>query len=135
MAKRWGDKFVQIKLNHHNEMMVFTRKATVVCQPNGNLIWTGPNLKVTTTEGHEFVVVTRMDVNKKVCLEAIGDDVTDLEEVYESLCTKDPRNPYYQNLYGYDEPEERPVPRDNCFCDSCYIGKDKLAMMILKLLG
>jgi len=131
---RWGDKFVQIKLNEHREMMVFTKTVTICCQPIDKLTWVGKNIRVTGSEDRKFVLVTRLDSNKKISLPVIGDDIIDLEEVYGSLCTKDTRHPYYQNLYGYDSPEELPVPRDNCFCDSCYSGKDKLAMMILKLL-
>ncbi len=54
-----------------------------------------------------------------------------LDEVYENLCTKDSRSPYF---YIYDE-DEVIVARDNCACDNCFYGRDKLALTILELMG
>lgn len=44
-------------------------------------------------------------------------------EIKENLCWFDPRNP------NYPEGEER---RDDCHCDNCFYGRDKLANEILK---
>lgn len=54
-------------------------------------------------------------------------------DIYWNLCVKDKRHPLWQDLYGYDEPEEIPEPRKGCSCDSCFYGKDKLAIEILRL--
>jgi len=57
------------------------------------------------------------------------------EEVYECLCYKDQRNPYWQDIYGWQEleSEEIPEPRKGCFCDNCFSGRDRLALEILKI--
>ena len=49
----------------------------------------------------------------------------------EKLCNKDPRNPMFHDLYGYDD--EKPVPREGCFCDNCFCGRDALALEIIAL--
>lgn len=50
------------------------------------------------------------------------------EEIYESLCIHDIRNPNWCD--DIDFPIE---PRNNCYCDSCFRGKDKLAVYLLSL--
>ena len=50
--------------------------------------------------------------------------------ILEYLCCYDDRNP--NNIWD-DDDEDKPKPRDNCACDSCYYGKDQLALEILKL--
>lgn len=57
----------------------------------------------------------------------------ELEEVYKNLCFKDKRNPTWQDLYGQDEECEIPEPRNDCYCDNCFYGRDKLALEIIKL--
>jgi len=53
-----------------------------------------------------------------------------LTEIYECLCIYDPRNPYYIKP---DDPEDMIAPRSSdCSCDSCFRGKDRLAMEVLK---
>lgn len=57
------------------------------------------------------------------------------EEVCESLCSYDPRNPIYKvMLLGLGcTPEKSPPPRrSDCYCDSCFHGTDKLAVELLK---
>lgn len=54
-----------------------------------------------------------------------------LEEVYEKLCSSDPRNPLFNDIFGDDD--EAPAPRKGCFCDNCFRGNDKLALEILRL--
>ena len=55
-----------------------------------------------------------------------------IEEVYSNLCTKDHRNPLYFEVYdGYEDVP--PTPRENCSCDNCSYGRDKLAMEIIRL--
>lgn len=53
------------------------------------------------------------------------------EEIKSNLCYYDPKNPYY-NLDAYDK-EDRPQPRNECYCDNCFYGRDKLAMQLLEL--
>ena len=54
----------------------------------------------------------------------------DIQEVYSNLCYKDTRNP----LYYHDPDEEPEKPRDNCYCDNCFYGRDELAVYILRLI-
>ena len=54
-----------------------------------------------------------------------------LNEVYSNLCSYDESNPLYADIY--DEVDERPVPRVNCYCDNCFYGRDKLALEIILL--
>ena len=46
------------------------------------------------------------------------------QEIFENLCTYDERNPLY------DWPG---IPREGCYCDNCFYGRDKLAVEILRL--
>ena len=55
------------------------------------------------------------------------------QEVYEYLCYYDPRNPFYTKP-ELDEEIVKPR-RDNCYCESCFRGNDKLAMEILRLMS
>ena len=48
---------------------------------------------------------------------------------YESLCYLDPRNPNAM----LDLDELQPDPRDGCFCDNCFHGRDALALEIIRL--
>lgn len=58
----------------------------------------------------------------------------DNDTILESLCHNDPRNPMYEDIWIDYDKEEIPKPRqDNCYCDNCFYGKDKLAMEILRL--
>ena len=57
------------------------------------------------------------------------------EEVLEYLCMKDPRSPYYMDLYDLYEGDNIPIARTNCHCDNCHRGLDKLALEILRLQG
>jgi hypothetical protein len=52
----------------------------------------------------------------------------ELIEVYKRLCYYDKRNP--NNIIDTDEPQE---PRDNCYCDNCFYGRDRLALEIIEL--
>lgn len=54
------------------------------------------------------------------------------EDFYSSLCTKDKRSPYFEDIYGLDD--EPPGPRQGCYCDNCFYGRDRLAMVIIELL-
>lgn len=47
------------------------------------------------------------------------------QEVYENLCSYDNRNPYYDEEYAR-------TPRQDCYCDNCFYGRDKLAIEILR---
>jgi hypothetical protein len=53
-----------------------------------------------------------------------------LEEVYEKLCVYDKRSPYWADLC---DPETDQKRRDECFCDNCFYGRDRLALEILRL--
>lgn len=53
------------------------------------------------------------------------------QEVLESLCVYDDRHPSYAAFKeGYADQE----PRNNCYCDNCFYGRDKLAIFILSLI-
>ena len=47
-------------------------------------------------------------------------------EVRRNLCFHDTRNPL-------NDPELGREPRDNCYCDNCFHGRDALALEILRL--
>jgi uncharacterized protein (DUF1499 family) len=51
-------------------------------------------------------------------------------EIKTNLCYYDPRN-QSDNL-GADEDEDYPQPRNECSCDNCFYGRDKLAMQLLQ---
>ena len=53
-----------------------------------------------------------------------------IDEVCENLCTKDPRSPY---SFVWDD--EVIIPREDCACDNCFYGRDRLALTILELIG
>jgi hypothetical protein len=55
-----------------------------------------------------------------------------IEEIKSKLCCYDPENPN-NNLDAYDD-EERPKARENCSCDNCFYGRDKLAVCLLSVL-
>ena len=54
-----------------------------------------------------------------------------IDEVYENLCSYDKRNPQSEYLLK-DIDDERP-PRQGCYCDNCFSGRDVLAMEIIRL--
>ena len=53
-----------------------------------------------------------------------------IEEVLSRLCYYDIRNPD-----GITLDEEIPKETNDCFCDNCFYGRDKLAKYILELLN
>lgn len=53
--------------------------------------------------------------------------------VLENLCYHDINHPRWEDLHGFDEPDEILEPRKDCYCDNCFYGRDKLALEILKL--
>jgi len=57
----------------------------------------------------------------------------DKPEVTENLCTRDRRHPSWDLLYGAEEEDEIPPPREGCVCDNCFSGRDELAVEILRL--
>ena len=52
------------------------------------------------------------------------------EEIRTRLCIYDPRNPSSADLYA-EEGDEVQQPRNNCFCDNCFYGRDELAVDLL----
>ena len=56
-----------------------------------------------------------------------------LTEIYENLCIRDKRNPHHRETFIEFTEEEIPPPRENCYCDNCFKGRDKLALEILRL--
>jgi hypothetical protein len=50
--------------------------------------------------------------------------------ILENLCSYDKRNP---NHCWYEEDDEPTKPRQNCYCDNCFYGRDGLAREILRL--
>jgi hypothetical protein len=55
-----------------------------------------------------------------------------LAQVYAALCVYDKRSPCWVDLLMCD-PETNQKPRDKCFCDNCFYGRDRLALEILRL--
>ncbi len=51
------------------------------------------------------------------------------EEVLSNLCYYDKRNPDM----CFTEEDDVIEPRNNCYCDNCFYGRDALALEILKL--
>jgi len=54
------------------------------------------------------------------------------QEIKSNLCYYDPKNPN-KNLNTYED-EDRPQPREKCYCDNCFYGRDKLAMQLLEVI-
>ena len=52
------------------------------------------------------------------------------QEIKINLCYYDPKNPN-SNLDAYED-EDRPQPRNECCCDNCFYGRDKLAMQLIE---
>ena len=65
-----------------------------------------------------------------------------LKTAYSNLCCKDPRHPDYYDFYGQEIEEEIadgytpeiPTPREGCYCDNCFNGRDSLALIIIGLI-
>lgn len=56
------------------------------------------------------------------------------DEILSNLCSYDERNPI--GVYSYTSQEDVndiKEPRDDCSCDSCFYGKDRLALEIIRL--
>ena len=54
-------------------------------------------------------------------------------ELLGCLCCYDPRNPVYAELYDVRDDICEPG-RDDCYCDNCFYGRDKIARYCLGLL-
>lgn len=54
-----------------------------------------------------------------------------MSKLFDDLCYKDKRNPMYYDVYDEDD---SPVAREDCYCDNCFGGKDRLALVALELL-
>lgn len=50
------------------------------------------------------------------------------QDIYNNLCSYDKRSPDYD-----EEDGEFRKPRDKCFCDNCFYGRDELALEILNI--
>lgn len=57
------------------------------------------------------------------------------KEIYDYLCYRDPRSPYYRDLYSDANEEGAPPARIHCACDNCFYGRDKLGILILHLMN
>lgn len=57
-------------------------------------------------------------------------------DVLAQFCHRDYRHPDFESRFA-DEIllSNEPTPRDNCYCDNCFSGRDKLAVEILRLRG
>jgi hypothetical protein len=54
--------------------------------------------------------------------------------VFEYLCINDKRNPLWVDVHEFDDEDEIQEPRgEDCYCDNCFYGRDKLAMRIIEL--
>ena len=59
-----------------------------------------------------------------------------IETAYESLCIMDERNPLNADVTAYEREPDEPIPgarEKGCACDSCFYGKDSLAVEIIRL--
>ena len=59
-----------------------------------------------------------------------------IETVYESLCIMDERNPMHADTVAYEREPDEPIPaarEKGCACESCFYGKDSLAVEIIRL--
>ena len=59
-----------------------------------------------------------------------------MQEVYDNLCVYDPRHPDYEELKDsiiINDGDEISPPRNGCFCDNCFEGRDPLALEIIRL--
>jgi len=54
-----------------------------------------------------------------------------IESILKHICVHDPQSPYFDDLHHYDEQDELPKPRNGCFCDNCFYGRDALAIELL----
>ena len=54
-----------------------------------------------------------------------------MNTLFDDLCYKDKRNPMYSDVYDEDD---SPVAREDCYCDNCFSGKDRNALVALELL-
>jgi len=50
-----------------------------------------------------------------------------LQQAYKNLCSYDPRNAYYGALGEIER-----QPRTACYCDNCFRGNDRLALIIIE---
>lgn len=57
----------------------------------------------------------------------------ELQQILDSLCAYDPRNPYYLELDD-DEKIDVSDPNRICYCDNCFQGKTRLAVELLKFI-
>ena len=55
-----------------------------------------------------------------------------MDDIFENLCWYDPRHPNYIPDPGAGD-YAPPKPRDGCACDSCFYGRDALALRILAM--
>jgi hypothetical protein len=53
------------------------------------------------------------------------------EEILDNLCAYDPRSPDYADIVQSFDAEDIPAPREGCYCDNCFYGRDRLAAHIL----
>lgn len=51
------------------------------------------------------------------------------KEILQNLCYRDTRHPDFKDHYPDGE---KPTPRNDCFCDNCFHGRDPLAVELLK---
>lgn len=54
------------------------------------------------------------------------------DEVVQELCYRDKRNPMWEDIHGWQDPEDIPERGDDCYCDNCFYGRDKLARALLR---
>jgi len=58
------------------------------------------------------------------------------QDIFENLCTYDPRNPLYDPYWTEDIHTGKPrEPRIGCYCDNCFYGRDKLALELLNVIA
>ena len=58
------------------------------------------------------------------------------DQLRENLCSRDPRNPYFADLYGDGkDPDNDPGPAaaPGCACNNCFYGRTPMADNLLQL--
>lgn len=55
------------------------------------------------------------------------------EIITKNLCVYDLRSDMYDDLFSCNG-DDMPKPRNDCFCDNCFYGRDKLAIYAIDLI-
>ena len=140
----FGNDTIQVEFRTMNTYLFTPLETIHLRKMDGVKVWEGKlhnNVSARVEQMDDgfgiIVVIERQDVVDEIFhLHPVPLNYTSLHDLYQSLCTRDPRNPHYYDIYGWDdEDDEWPVPRKDCACDPCHRGTDPLALKVLELLG